>query len=74
MTALFVAGGVKCVIGLGLPLTAISIIGACTDLRTAIVFIAIPVVVTNLYQAFQGGRAGEMLRKYWLINLFSVQI
>ena len=72
MTALFVAGGVKGVIGLGLPLTAISIIGAYTDLRTAIVFIAIPVVVTNLYQAFQGGRTGEMLRKYWLINLFSV--
>lgn len=72
MAALFVAGGVKGVIGLGLPLTAISIIGAVTDLRTAIAFIAIPVVATNLYQAFEGGRALEMLRKYWLINLCSV--
>tara|TARA_R110000868_G_scaffold4155_58_gene25786 strand:- start:32587 stop:33300 length:714 start_codon:yes stop_codon:yes gene_type:complete len=72
MAALFVAGGVKGVIGLGLPLTAVSIIGAVTDLRTAIVFIAVPVVATNLYQAFEGGRAMEMLRKYWLINLCSV--
>jgi uncharacterized protein len=72
MAALFIAGGVKGVIGLGLPLTAISIMGAVTDLRTAIAFIAIPVVATNLYQAFEGGRAMEMLRKYWLINSFSV--
>ena len=72
MAALFVAGGVKGVIGLGLPLTAISIIGAVTDLRTAIAFIAIPVVATNFYQTFDGGRALEMLRKYWLINLCSL--
>lgn len=72
MAALFVAGGVKGIIGLGLPLTAISIMGAVTDLRTAIAFIAIPVVATNLYQAFEGGRAVEMLRKYWLINICSV--
>ena len=72
MIALFVAGGVKGVIGLGLPLTAISIIGAVVDLRTAIAYIAIPVVATNLYQAFDGGRTPEMLRKYWVINLCSV--
>ena len=72
MIALFVAGGVKGVIGLGLPLTAISIIGAVVDLRTAIAYIAIPVVATNLYQAFDGGRTAEMIRKYWVINLCSV--
>ncbi len=72
MAALLFAGGVKGVIGLGLPLTAISVMGAFTDLRTAIVFIAIPVVATNLYQAFEGGRAGEMLRRYWRINCYSV--
>ena len=69
---LFVAGGVKGVIGLGLPLTAVSILGSVVDLRTAIAFVAIPVVATNLYQAFEGGRAMEMLRKYWVLNLCSV--
>jgi len=67
-----VAGGVKGVIGLGLPLTAVSILGSIVDLRTAIAFIAIPVVATNLYQAFEGGRVMEMLRKYWVINLCSI--
>jgi len=67
-----VAGGVKGVIGLGLPLTAVSIMGSVVPLPTAIAFIAIPVVATNLYQAFEGGRALEMLRKYWVINLCSV--
>ena len=66
------AGAVKGVIGLGLPLTSVSILGSIVDLRTAIAFIAIPVVATNLYQAFEGGRVFEMLRKYWLINLCSV--
>ena len=66
------AGGIKGVIGLGLPLTAVSILGSIVDLRTAIAFIAIPVVATNLYQAFEGGRVMEMLRKYWVINLCSI--
>ena len=46
--------------------------GSVFPLPTAIAFIAIPVVATNLYQAFEGGRALEMLRKYWVINLCSV--
>jgi uncharacterized membrane protein YfcA len=72
MVALFLAGGVKGIIGLGLPLTALSIIGAVADLRLAIALIAIPIVATNIYQAFDGGRAMEMLRRYWVINLCSV--
>ncbi len=72
MIALFLAGGVKGIIGLGLPLTALSIIGAVADLRLAIALIAIPIVATNIYQAFDGGRAMEMLRRYWVINLCSV--
>ena len=72
MIALFLAGGVKGIIGLGLPLTALSIIGAVADLRLAIALIAIPIVATNIYQAFCGGRAMEMLRRYWVINLCSV--
>ena len=73
MIALLMAGVVKGIIGLGLPLTALSIIGAVADLRLAIALIAIPIVATNIiYQAFCGGRALEMLRRYWVINLCSV--
>ena len=72
MIALFLAGGVKGIIGLGLPLTALSIIGAVADLRLAIALIAIPIIATNIYQAFYGGRTMEMLRRYWVINLCSV--
>jgi uncharacterized protein len=72
MGALLVAGAVKGVIGLGLPLTAISIMGAVIDLRTAIAYIALPVVATNIWQAVQGSRTVALLRQYWVINLFSV--
>ena len=47
----------------------LSIIGAVADLRLAIALIAIPIVATNIYQAFYGGRALEMLLRYWVINL-----
>ncbi|MEX2453102.1 MAG: sulfite exporter TauE/SafE family protein [Rhodospirillaceae bacterium] len=72
MAALLIAGGVKGVIGLGLPLTAVSIMVAVIDLRTAIACIAVPIVATNIWQAIQGGQTLELLRRYWLINLFSV--
>ena len=72
MIALLLAGVVNGIIGLGLPLTALAIIGAVADLRLAIALIAIPIVATNIYQAFCGGRAMEMLRRYWVINLCSV--
>lgn len=72
MAAFAIAGGVKGVIGLGLPLTAISIMGAVIQLRTAIAFVAFPIIATNLWQAIQGGRVGEILRRYWVLNVFSV--
>ena len=53
-------------------MTAVSILGSVVDLRIAISFVAIPVVATNLYQALEGGRVMEMLRKYWVLNLCSV--
>jgi hypothetical protein len=53
--AFIVAGCVKGVIGLGLPLTSISILGTVMDLRQAIPLIVVPVLVTNAWQATRGG-------------------
>ena len=48
------AGCVKGVIGLGLPLTSIAILGTVMDLRQAIPYIVVPILVTNAFQAMQG--------------------
>ena len=63
------AGCVKGVIGLGLPLTSIAILGTVMDLRHAIPLIVVPVLVTNVVQALQGGVLAQQFRRFWSLNL-----
>ncbi len=67
--AMLVAGCVKGVIGLGLPLTSIAILGTMMDLRQAIPLIVVPVLVTNAFQAMQGGVLMAQFRRFWSLNL-----
>lgn len=67
--AFLVAGGVKGVIGLGLPLTAIAILGLVLGLREAIPLLVIPVFFTNLWQVLQGGDLKGLFRRFWAMNL-----
>jgi uncharacterized protein len=67
--AFLVAGGVKGVIGLGLPLTAIAILGLVLGLREAIPLLVIPVLITNLWQVLQGGDLTGLFRRFWSMNL-----
>lgn len=69
VVAFLVAGCVKGVIGLGLPLTSIAILGSVIGLREAIPLIVIPVLLTNLWQVLQGGALISLLRRFWLLNL-----
>ncbi len=63
------AGCVKGIIGLGLPLTSISILGTVMDLRQAIPYIVVPILVTNAFQASQGGMLAAQFRRFWSLNL-----
>ena len=67
--AMLAAGCVKGVIGLGLPLTSIAILGTVMDLRNAIPLIVVPVLVTNAFQAMQGGELAAQFRRFWSLNL-----
>ena len=67
--AMVAAGCVKGVIGLGLPLTSIAILGTVMDLRQAIPLIVVPVLVTNAFQAMQGGMLARQFRRFWSLNL-----
>ena len=69
-TAAFLfAGCVKGVIGLGLPLTAISVLTTVIGIREAMPLIIVPVMVTNLWQILQGGAPGALFRRFWSLNL-----
>ena len=60
-----IAGGVKGVIGLGLPTVSLGLLTATLDLPTAMALLIAPSLVTNLYQATAGGHARLILWRIW---------
>ena len=60
-----IAGGVKGVIGLGLPTVSLGLLTATLDLPTAMSLLIAPSIVTNLYQATAGGHARVILCRIW---------
>ena len=59
------AGGVKGVIGLGLPTVSLGLLTATLDLPTAIALMVAPSFVTNLWQGVVGGHGRWLIAKIW---------
>ena len=59
------AGGVKGVVGLGLPTISLGVLTASLDLPTAMALLIVPSFVTNAYQASTGGHGRVILRRIW---------
>lgn len=59
------AGGVKGVIGLGLPTVSLGLLTAALDLTTAMALMVVPSLVTNLWQGAVGGHLGALLVRLW---------
>ena len=60
-----IAGGVKGIIGLGLPSVSLGLLTATLDLPTAMALMIAPSFFTNLYQATVGGHASLILQRIW---------
>jgi len=66
ITATFLlAGGVKGIIGLGLPTLSLGLLTVSFDLTTAMALLIIPSITTNFWQAIVGGNAASLLRRLW---------
>lgn len=66
----FVIGGfVKGAIGLGMPVTVVSILCLATDIRTSAMLVLVPVLVTNLWQCINGGKWIKTYQRYWRLTL-----
>ncbi|MCY4149276.1 MAG: sulfite exporter TauE/SafE family protein [Gammaproteobacteria bacterium] len=63
MVIFLAAGMVKGVVGMGLPALSLALLCLMTDLTSAIALMLVPAFVTNVYQAFSGGRIVETFRK-----------
>lgn len=66
-----IAGGVKGLIGLGLPSVSLGLLAAIIDLPTAMALMIAPSFFTNLYQATLGGYTGVILQRIWPFLLFA---
>ncbi len=71
VAAFIVAGTIKGIIGLGLPLTSVAIISSFLPLTTALAIVVIPVLVLNMWQAAQGLDFRIVFRRLFLLNLFA---
>lgn len=64
--AFLFAGTVKGTLGVGLPLASIPILAQVIEPATAVSLTVVPVLVTNIWQALQGGHYREVLRRFRL--------
>jgi len=67
--AFLIAGLVKGVVGGGLPAVAVPIMANVIAPAVAAAVTLMPVVVTNFWLLFQGGRFKEVMRRYWTFLL-----
>lgn len=63
--AFTVAGMVKGVVGLGLPLTAVAVLTIAMGLREAVPLIIVPVLITNAWQMSRGGMLVPLFKRFW---------
>ena len=64
MLVFLLAGGVKGVVGLGLPTVAIALLSATFGIEAALPLLVIPSFVTNVWQGAIGGRALALFRRF----------
>ena len=65
LAVFLLAGTVKGLVGLGLPTITIALTSLVLPLPEAIALIALPTIVTNIWQAAVGGRFWIILRRQW---------
>lgn len=66
ITAVFLlAGAVKGVVGLGLPIVSLGLLSVLLELPTAMALMLVPALITNIWQALVGAGLVPLLRRLW---------
>ncbi|MEX0730795.1 MAG: sulfite exporter TauE/SafE family protein [Aquisalimonadaceae bacterium] len=70
---LMLSGFVKGTVGLGMPLIVVSLLGLVLDPRLVLALLVMPIVITNIWQAFNTGLPWQLLKRLWpLIIAFAL--
>lgn len=62
--SLAVAGVVKGVVGIGIPMVSIALLSLAISVPQAVALLPVPILVANTWQAFRGGRFKSSLRRF----------
>jgi len=69
MGILLLAGGIKGLIGVGLPTVSVALLINVITIRDALTIIIIPAIAANVWQAAAGGHGLAILRRFWPLLL-----
>src|SRR5437588_3186039 len=59
--SLIVAGLLKGIIGVGMPIVALPLLSLFIDIKSAAMLLSMPLIFSNLPQALEGGKTGRCL-------------
>lgn len=63
--SLAVAGVVKGLIGIGIPVVSIALLSLAISVPQAVILLPVPILVTNAWQGLTGGYFVNTLRRFW---------
>src|SRR5882757_1999958 len=61
VSSLIVAGLLKGMIGVGMPVVALPLLSLFVDMKSAAMLLSMPLIFSNLPQALEGGKTGRSL-------------
>src|ERR1700748_3093955 len=59
--SLILAGFLKGIIGVGMPVVALPLLSLFVDIKSAAMLLSMPLILSNLPQALEGGKTGQCL-------------
>lgn len=69
---ILLSGFIQGAVGLGFPTVATPLIALATDIRTAIIIVLLPCLVTVLVNTFKGMPLRQVLAEFWMMPLYMV--
>jgi len=67
--ALVMAGTVKGILGIGVPVVSVSMLSLVIDVPMAVALLPVPILLANLYQSLFGGQLSKTFRRFGLLIL-----
>ena len=70
--SLIVAGFLKGIIGVGMPVVALPLLSLFIDIKSAAMLLSMPLIFSNLPQALEGGKTGRCLMQLMPVILGTI--